>query len=140
MAITLGATRPGGWLALYNEAALLMKPASTFLVQMAQSRADALLIELQEAGAAVTKAGGEIVNLPDLATDDAQDGFRRALFIVSLAELGAEDWRNILDDDGQPIAFDAGRLVELFADPLVSGNFLSRYLAGVYVEMEAGNG
>lgn len=139
MAITLGEERAPGWLPLYNGAALYMKRADTFMVQMAHARADALLAELQEAGVAVTKAGGTIVNIPDLADEDAQEGFRRTLFIVSLAELGAEDWQNILDGEGNAIQFDSSRLAELFADPLVSGSFLNRYLAGALQEIEAGN-
>ena len=139
MALILGQEQRGGWLTLYNDAALLMKRPTTFMVQMAQARADALLTELQDAGTAVTKAGGDIVNIPELADEDAQDGFRRALFIVSLAEIGAEDWRNILNANGEPIPFDAGRLAELFTDPLVSGNFLGRYLAGALQEIDAGN-
>lgn len=139
VAITLGEDLPPGWLDLYNDAALYMKRADTFMVQMAQARADALLAELQDAGVAVTKAGGTIVNIPDITDEDAQEGFRRTLFIVSLAELGTEDWKNVLDGKGNPIPFDASLLARLFADPLVSGNFLGRYLAGALREIEAGN-
>lgn len=139
MAITLGQDREGGWLELYNGAALMMKPATTAMVQLAQARADSLLAEITEAGMAVTKAGGHIVNLPDLSDDDAREGMRRALMVVSLAEIGTTDWRNILGPDGTALAFDPARLVELFTDPLVSGSFLARYLAGVFAEIEAGN-
>ena len=139
MAITLGRDRKGGWLDLYNGAALHVLPATTAMVQLAQSRADGLLAEIKEAGIAVTKAGGRIVDLPNLDDEDAQEGVRRALFILSLAEIGTTDWRNIRGPDGEMLAFDPGRLAELFTDPLVSGNFLSRYLAGVFAEIEAGN-
>ncbi len=139
MGITLGKPSEGGWMPLYNDAALRVRPATTALVQMAHARADALIAELTEAGVAITKAGGQIVNLPDLGEEDTGEGMRRTLFIVSLAELGATDWRNILDASGEPLPFDAGRLAELFTDPLVSGRFVERYLAGVYSEIEAGN-
>ena len=139
MALTLGKPREGGWLPLHHGAALHMEPATTAMVQLAQARADALLADLKEAGEAVTKAGGHIVDVPDLAEDDVCEGVRRALFIVSLAELGATDWRNVLDADGNPLAFDRTLLAMLFTDPLVSQSFVPRYLAGVFAEIEAGN-
>ncbi|HEV7344151.1 MAG TPA: hypothetical protein VGN60_00770 [Devosia sp.] len=139
MAITLGKPREAGWLELYNGASLYVLPATTAMVQLAQSRADSLLADLKDAGVAVTKAGGQIVDVPDVADELAADGMRRALFVVSLAELGCSDWRNILDADGEPLKFDPGRLAELFTDPMVSQSFLPRYLGGVHAEIEAGN-
>ena len=139
MAITLGKPRVAGWLDLYNGAALHMLPATTAMVQMAHARADALLADLKSAGFAVTRAGGQIIDLPDLDDDVVSGGMQRALFIVSLAEIGCTDWRNILDADGQALPFDASRLVELFTDPLVSQSFLPTYLGGLYGEVQAGN-
>lgn len=140
MAITLGRPKTDGWIQLYDGGALHVRPADTTIVQIAQARADSLIEELADAGVAVTKAGGTIVDLPDLSDDSSKEGVRRALFILSLAEIAVDDWRNILDENGHAIPFKAAQLATLFTDPLVSQAFLPRYLAGAYEEIEAGNG
>jgi hypothetical protein len=127
------------WVQLPAGAALLCSPVSTPLAYAARARADALLVELQSAGEAVTKAGGHIVDVPDLSTPEGLAGTRQSLFVVSLAELAATDWRGVGDDDGTPLKFDAGHMAGLMAHPGVADTFQADYLSPVYSVISEGN-
>lgn len=133
--------RPTGptWVPLPAGAALLCAPVSTALAYAARARADALLVELQSAGEVVTKAGGHIVGGPDLTTPDGLAGARQSLFVVSLAEIAATDWRGVGDEDGVTLKFDAGHMAMLMAHPAVAEEFQSEYLKPVYAVISEGN-
>lgn len=127
------------WVELPAGAALLCMPISTALAYAARARADTLLVELQSAGEVVTKAGGHIVGGPDLSTPDGLAGARQSLFVVSLAEIVATDWRGVGDDDGATLKFDAGHMAMLMAHPSVAEAFQSEYLRPVYAVLSEGN-
>lgn len=127
------------WVPLPGGAALLCEPISTALAYAARARADALLVELQSAEEVVTKAGGRIVGGPDLDTPEGLAGTRQSLFVVSLAEMSATDWRNVGDDDGKPIKFDAGHMAMLMAHPGVADAFQANYLSPLASVLAEGN-
>lgn len=128
MAIRLKRRLESSWIELGSNAALFCEPATTMLVYAARAQAQALFVELSEAGEAVTKAGGRIAGVPDLADPARAKSCQEALFVVSLAELAATDWRGIHDEDGVELTYDAALLPLLLTDHAVVDNFLGRYL------------
>ncbi len=127
------------WVPLPGGAALLCEPISTPLAYAARARADALLVELQSADEVVTKAGGRIVGTPDLDTPEGLAGTRQSLFVVSLAELAARDWRNVGDDDDVPLKFDTAHMAALMAHPGVAEAFQAQYLNSLAAVLAEGN-
>lgn len=120
-------------------AQLLCYPPTTALVYTARARADQLIVDLQTAGEAVTKAGARIDGLPDLDTAEGLAGNRQTLFVLSIAELAAFDWSGIGDDDGKELAFDPALLALLFVDAAVADSFQSQYLQPIYQGVAEGN-
>ena len=92
--------------------------------------------EINTTLAAVTKAGGQIEGLPDLADEDLGEGLYNALFMVSMAEIAASDWRGVKGRDGKPLIFDAGLIASLFQDQDVVAHFRSEYFRPIH-EVEA---
>ena len=136
MAIRLAPNRDPEWVDLGRGAALLCAPPTTIVTYAARARAAALIVSLKEAGTAVTKAGGQIEGLPDLADEDLGEGLYNALFMVSMAEIAASDWRGINDRDGKPLIFDAGLIASLFQDHETVAHFRSEYFRPIH-EVEA---
>lgn len=137
--LKLRRSREPVWVELVAGAALYCEPPSTPLAYAARARADALLVELQEAEEVVTKAGGRITGTPDLSSPEGLAATRQSLFVVSLAEIAVRDWRGVGDADGAPLKFDAGHMAELMADPLVADAFYGRYLQPVHEVVLEGN-
>lgn len=140
MAIRLTRRRDPEWVALGRGAALFCAPATTMIVHAARARAQALFVELIEAGTVVTMAGGTIEGVPDLSDPSRARGAQDALFVVSLAELVTTDWRGILDDDDAPLTFDSAHLALLLSDHEVTDNFLTQYLHPLNQVVAEGNG
>jgi hypothetical protein len=77
--------------------------------------------------------------MPDLSDPEIVESTRQALFLLSLAEMAASDWRHIRDDDGSEIGFDASLLAELFSNPSVADAFSRAYLADTSALVTEGN-
>ena len=118
-----------GWVELHDGAALLCAPATTALVYAARAAATALLVDLIAAGEAVTKVGAHIEGMPDLGAPEQAEATRQSMFLISFAEMSAMDWRNVFDEDGQPIPFDPALLAQLLASPQAADAFTRNYLA-----------
>lgn len=112
---------------------LLAVPASTPLVFVARARAAALLVQAREAGEAVTRAGGRITGLPDLADETDREGVYDLLMTVTLAELTVSDWSGVTEG-GKPAPFGHRELTRvLLARPDAADRFLAVQMAA---EME----
>lgn len=85
----------------------------------------------------MTRVGGRIEGAPDVSTPEAAKGVHEGLFALSLAELAADDWKNVNDADGAAMAFDKTLLPLLFASAGVPDAFVRHYLHPLdQVEME----
>jgi hypothetical protein len=137
MAIRLKVNPEPRWVDISSGAALHLAPPTSYLVAVARARADALFTDLLQSGEAVTRVGGRIEGTPDLGTPEAAKGVHEGLFALSLAELAADGWKNVNDDDGVPVPFNIALLPQLFASPGVPDAFVRHYLHPLdQVEME----
>jgi len=127
------------WVELVGGAAVLALPPSTPLVYAARAHAESLLADLVSSGEAVTRAGGYIAGVPDLASDEQRDGTKESLFVVSLAELAVTDWRGVADADGEPLEFRPAGLVHLLSDAVVADAFRRNYLKPIHEVVLEGN-
>jgi hypothetical protein len=120
MAIRLSRRTEAEWIDLYAGAALLLDPATAALAALGRMRADELMVELAAAGEVVTKVGGSIHGIPDLSSEDAVAATRQTLTLLSMVEIAARDWRGVLDEGGEDLAFDASLLALLLSDETVT--------------------
>ncbi|MBI4921857.1 MAG: hypothetical protein HY834_08915 [Devosia nanyangense] len=139
MGIRLNRPTEPVWVDLGRGAAVLAEAPSTPTVYAARAAAQALFVELVEAGEAVTRAGGRITGLPDLTDPMQAKGQQDALFVVCLAEIVVSDWKGILSAEGTEVEFDPALLVFLFEDHAAADRFMGNYLHPLNQVVAEGN-
>lgn len=140
ISLTSGPAEPS-WVELFSGVAFYCAPATAQTVQIAKVRADAIMVDLAAGGEAVTRVGAHILGMPDLADDDAVEGTRQTLTIISVAEIVVSDWRNVFDDAKvkKPIPFQKALLARLLSDQRVFEAFSTKCLKSVHQVFEEGN-
>lgn len=137
MAIRLTLEREPRWYAIGGGAEIFAPPATTVLIYAAREQAAAWLAEYKEAGAVVTRLGGQITGGLDVSDGEHEDSVRRAFFVVALGELVISDWRGIHTAEGAPLGFDPQYVAALFEDPQRAETFLEVYIKPLHeVELE----
>lgn len=128
------------WIELGEGAAVLVEPATTSRVFIAQAKADLLTEQIGDELAIVTMAGAVIEGLPPLETEAERRGMKNSLFAVCLAEDAIVDWRGVLDEDGQSLPFERRLVADLMNQAVAAKAFLGKYLALQHEAQAEGKG
>lgn len=134
-----GSGAPQRWLDLVDGVKVLALPVNSAISYAARARADALLVQAAEAGSAVTKLGGHITGLPDLADEVEQNGVWTMLYTISIAELTVTDWSGVTEKT-QPVAFRPALLSRLLADERSIDAFTRQQMRRHNSTVREGNG
>lgn len=117
----------------------MVRPLTKVIQAAARNYQRRRLAELSKEFDAVTAAGGQVVDLPNMDDEDTEAGVSELLYAQGLARQAIVEWEGVEDEDGNAVPVTPENCDELMRLPYLADAFTMKYQEQLLKMLSEGN-